>query len=112
MKSCFVLTHQMTDEPVAQRQLMRMHGFSLMTMILTDMADNRDIVLLALESMERWKLTIRNKVEDSNIQEPVKVLSEGSDSELAGIAKRLLDYWSGIELSYKIPRVHKIASVS
>ncbi|WOO81021.1 Histone-lysine N-methyltransferase, H3 lysine-36 specific [Vanrija pseudolonga] len=102
---------KMTDEPVVQRQLMRMHGFSLMTMILTDMADNRDIVLLALESMDRWKLTIRNKVEDSNIQEPVKILSEGSDAELAGIAKHLLEYWSGIELSYKIPRVHKIASL-
>ncbi|TXT15823.1 hypothetical protein VHUM_00326 [Vanrija humicola] len=102
---------KMTDEPVVQRQLMRMHGFSLMTMILTDMAENRDIVLLALESMERWKLTIRNKVEDSNIQEPVRLLSEGSDSELAGIAKHLLEYWSGIELSYKIPRVRKIASL-
>ncbi|KAL1410857.1 histone methyltransferase set2 [Vanrija albida] len=102
---------KMTDEPVVQRQLMRMHGFSLMTMILSDMAENRDVVLLALESMERWKLTIRNKVEDSNIQEPVKALSQGGDEQLAGIAKHLLEYWSGIEMSYKIPRVHKIASL-
>lgn len=37
---------QMSEDPVVQRQLMRMHGFSLMTMILTDLSQDRNIVLL------------------------------------------------------------------
>lgn len=105
------LTQQMSDDPVIQRQLMRMHGFSLMTMILTDLAADRNIVKLALESLLSWKLTIRNKIEDSNIEEPVKALRDGPDEELSDMAKRLLEYWDTLDLSYKIPRVSKIASL-
>lgn len=36
----------MTDEPAVHRQLMRLHGFGIMTIILTDMAADRNIVLL------------------------------------------------------------------
>lgn len=91
---------------------MRMHGFSLMAMILTTLADNREIVLMALQCMEKWRTTIRNKVEDSGIEEPIKALADGPDPELAASAKRLLEYWSTLELSYRIPRRSKIASVS
>jgi histone-lysine N-methyltransferase SETD2 len=38
--------HQLTDELAVHRQLMRMHGFSLMSMVLTGMADDQGIVLL------------------------------------------------------------------
>jgi len=101
----------MTEDPVVLRQLMRMHGFSLMSMILTDMAGDRNIVLLVLQSLLNWKLQIRNKIEDSNIEDVVKVIADGPDEELADMAKQLLEYWSTLELSYKIPRVSKIASV-
>ncbi|OCF43734.1 histone-lysine N-methyltransferase, H3 lysine-36 specific [Kwoniella heveanensis CBS 569] len=102
---------KMTEEPMIQRQLMRMHGFSLMSMILTELADDREIILLALESMSKWKLQIRNKIEDSNVEQPVKELQDSPDSEISNLAKQLLEYWSTLELSYKIPRVSKIASL-
>jgi hypothetical protein len=102
---------QMTEDPVIQRQMMRMHGFSLMAMILTDMQSDRDIVVLCLQSLLNWKLQIRNKIEDSNIEEIVKAMRDGPDEELAGLAKHLLEYWSTLELSYKIPRMSKIQSV-
>ncbi|WVR09631.1 hypothetical protein IAU60_006704 [Kwoniella sp. DSM 27419] len=102
---------KMTEEPAIQRQLGRMHGFSLMSMILSELADDREIVLLALESMSKWKLQMRNKIEDSRIEEPVKVLQDSEDEEIKRIAKQLLEYWSTLELSYKIPRVNKIASL-
>ncbi|WVN89997.1 histone-lysine N-methyltransferase, H3 lysine-36 specific [Cryptococcus depauperatus CBS 7841] len=102
---------KMTDEPTNHRQLMRMHGFSLMYMVLTDMADSPEIVLLVLESMNKWKLQIRNKIEDSKIEEPVKELARSKDETLSTLAKQLLEYWSTLELSYKIPRVSKIASL-
>ena len=77
--------------------------------------------------MIKWKLQIRNKIEDSNIEEPVKLLCDSPDDIIGGLAKqvchehsvvsqltlrKLLQYWSTLELSYKIPRVSKIASVS
>ncbi|KIR51964.1 histone-lysine N-methyltransferase, H3 lysine-36 specific [Cryptococcus gattii Ru294] len=102
---------QMTDDGAMHRQLMRMHGFSLMYMVLTELADDKEIVLLALESMNKWKLQIRNKIEDSNIEEPVKVLGRSEDETICGLAKQLIEYWSTLELSYKIPRVSKIASL-
>lgn len=36
----------MTGDHVVHRQLVRMHGFSLMSMILTELAGERDLVLL------------------------------------------------------------------
>ncbi|WWD19848.1 hypothetical protein CI109_104315 [Kwoniella shandongensis] len=102
---------KMTEEISIQRQLMRMHGFSLMNMILSELADDRETILLALESMKKWKLQNRNKVEDSNVEEPVKALCETSDEEISRLAKGLIDYWGGLELSYKIPRVHKISNL-
>ncbi|WRT70012.1 uncharacterized protein IL334_007005 [Kwoniella shivajii] len=102
---------KMSEDPAIQRQLMRMHGFSLMSMVLAELAADRDIVLLALESMNQWKLQNRNKIEDSNIEEPIKDLQTSSDDEISKLAKQLLEYWSTLELSYKIPRVNKIASL-
>ncbi|WVQ94922.1 hypothetical protein IAU59_002008 [Kwoniella sp. CBS 9459] len=102
---------KMTEEPMIQRQLLRMHGFSLMSMVLTELADDREIVLLALESMSKWKLQIRNKIEDSKVEQPVKALQDSEDEEVSRLAKQLLEYWSTLELSYKIPRVSKIASL-
>jgi histone-lysine N-methyltransferase SETD2 len=103
----------MTDEPAVHRQLMRLHGFGIMTIILTDQANDRDIVLLALECLEKFKstMTYRNKVEDSGIEDLVKVLAESEDQQLAAIAKDLLDFWSTLEMSYRIPRVQKLESL-
>lgn len=111
----------MSDDPVVHRGLMRMHGFSLMSIILNDLADDREIVLMvssgyeeivnlqALESMKKWRLTIRNKIESSNIEEPVRALRDGQDEELAALSRDLLQYWSSLELSYRIPRVNRKA---
>lgn len=57
-------------------------------------------------------MTYRNKVEDSGIEDVVKVLADGDDEQLAAIAKDLLDFWSTLEMSYRIPRVQKLDSVS
>lgn len=36
----------MTDDGIVHRQLMRMHGFSLMSMVLTELAEDKEIVKL------------------------------------------------------------------
>ncbi|KAL7424574.1 histone methyltransferase set2 [Cryptotrichosporon argae] len=102
---------KMTEEGAIHRQLLRMHGFSLMTMILTGMAAEPDVARLALESMAKWQISYRNKIEDSHVEQPVRALAEGADVDLAKLASDLLAYWSTLELSYRIPRVNKIASL-
>lgn len=94
---------------MVHRALMRMHGFSLMSIILNDMAEDRDIIMSVLEGMKQWQLTNRNKVEDSNIEQPVRALADGEDKELATLASDLLRYWSSLEMSYRIPRVNRQA---
>lgn len=39
------------------------------------------------------------------------MLAQSEDQEISALAKRLLDYWSTLELSYRIPRVAKILSL-
>lgn len=39
--------------------------------------------------MVQWKLQLRNKIEDSNIEEPVKELQAGDDAELSDLAQRV-----------------------
>jgi len=62
--------------------------------------------------MSKWKMQIRNKIEDSGIEEPVKAMAEGEDEQLKTLAQGLLEYWAGLEVSYRIPRKSKITSVS
>lgn len=41
----------MTDDGAMHRQLMRIHGFSLMYMVLTELADDKEIVLLVSDEI-------------------------------------------------------------
>lgn len=103
--------HQITDDPVVHRQLMRMHGFSMMNMIFTDLADDQSLVASALEAMCQWKLQEKNKVEDSGIVEPVEQFAKSSDPRVSEAARRLLEYWSTLTVSYRIARKPKIPSL-
>lgn len=62
--------------------------------------------------MLKWKVQVRNKIDDSGIEGPVRSLAGGSDEELKKLAQELLDFWASLETSYKIPRKAKIESVS
>lgn len=39
--------------------------------------------------MSLWKLSLRNKIEDSNIEEPLKRLQAGKDRELSSLAQNV-----------------------
>jgi hypothetical protein len=77
--------------------------------------------------MAHWQLQYRNKVTDSNVENPVKLLVGSRDTAIAEAAKQvsscklcsdrseltvqLVDYWSTLELEQRITRV-KLTSVS
>jgi hypothetical protein len=88
-----------------------MHGFSLMSMVLNDLADDVLLVSTALEAMYQWKLQEKNKVEDCGIQEPVQRCAESTDPRISGPARKLLEYWSTLVVSYRIARKPVIASL-
>lgn len=102
---------QITDDAVVHRQLMRMHGFSLMSMVLNDLAEDKLLVSTALEAMYQWKLQEKNKVEDSGIQESVEKLVHSPDARVSAAAGKLLEYWSTLVISYRIARKPKITSL-
>jgi histone-lysine N-methyltransferase SETD2 len=60
--------------------------------------------------MAKWKLSIRNKVEDAKIEEPVSMCLQSKEEDIRSMASSLLDYWGGLESVYRIPR--KIVVVS
>lgn len=60
--------------------------------------------------MINWKLTIRNKVEDAKIEEPVTQCLQSPHEDVQQAARDLLSYWSGLQSAYRIPR--KIVVVS
>lgn len=95
---------KITEDANALRGMLRLRGFSLMHNLLGENEDDINIAKLILESMEKWPLMNRNKVEDSNIEEPVRRLAASTDVELASIAHLLLNSWSSLSTAYRIPR--------
>jgi hypothetical protein len=89
-----------------------MHGFSLMSMILVDLADDPFLVTAALEAMMQWKLQEKNKVEDCGIQETVQQFAQDANPQISDPARKLLEYWSTLTVSYRIARKPKIASLA
>ncbi|TDL26882.1 hypothetical protein BD410DRAFT_782971 [Rickenella mellea] len=98
---------KMTEDGSALRQLMRLRGFSLMCNILRDFAEDVDMRILVLECISTWPLLQRNKVEDSQIEEPVKDCLTSSDEKLRGLAEKLLAQWAILEVGYRIPKRSK-----
>ncbi|KAJ7454891.1 hypothetical protein B0H11DRAFT_2067935 [Mycena galericulata] len=95
---------RLTTDGVSQREMMRLRCFSLMKNVLEDYASDPEIVGLVLESIRVWPLTVRNKVEDSNIEPTVKAIAESEDEKLKPLAQGLLDHWATLTLAYKIPK--------
>ncbi|KDQ55897.1 hypothetical protein JAAARDRAFT_132908 [Jaapia argillacea MUCL 33604] len=96
---------KITQDQSALRQLMRLRGFSVMTNILEDYASDVEITQVAIESMMSWPLIQRNKVEDSKVDEPVRLCAQTAESDaLKELAQKLLDQWDALEVGYRIPK--------
>lgn len=89
-----------------------MHGFALMTTVLKELPEDKEVVKLVscplaqlvstswwadlgialqqvLESISEWQLVNRNKIEDSKIEAPVRACLEEEDQELKSLAERV-----------------------
>lgn len=46
--------------------------------------------------MNRWRLQEKNKIDDSNIEDPVRDLASGADAEISELANQVS--WNGVRL--------------
>ncbi|SJL11215.1 related to Histone-lysine N-methyltransferase, H3 lysine-36 specific [Armillaria ostoyae] len=95
---------KITEDQTALRQIMRLRGFSLMKNILEDYSEETDLICLTLECMSTWPLAFRNKVEDSQVNIPVKVCAEAENEAVKELASKLVAHWDTLTLGYRIPK--------
>ncbi|KAG9075814.1 histone methyltransferase set2 [Ceratobasidium sp. UAMH 11750] len=91
------------------REFMRLRSFGMIVGILeenyTENNVDQEIVELILRSLATWPLLNRGKVEQSNVEEKLRVITTGEDETLQNLANELLTKWSGLEESgYRIPK--------
>ncbi|EGG05344.1 uncharacterized protein MELLADRAFT_78094 [Melampsora larici-populina 98AG31] len=93
-----------TEDPAVQKQLMRLHGFSMMSMVLNEYLDNQEIVKTTLEILLKWPLITKNKIVSTNIEETVMKLSSSPSEMIQTLAAELVDMWVDLSVSYRIPK--------
>ncbi|EFW99215.1 set and ww domain containing protein [Grosmannia clavigera kw1407] len=91
------------DERVLQR-VTRMHGYQILSAILTAFRTDDNVVLQVLDVLDRLPRLTKNKISDSNIESVIESLTSAVHEDVAAAARRLLDAWSKLETAYRIPR--------
>lgn len=101
----------LSEDTKVQGQLMRLRGFSLMTMVLDEYGEDwQEVVIPVLKIFLKWPLMAKNKVANSNAEELVnKVITNApkEEEEATSLAHQLLAIWNSLEFSYRIP-VNKV----
>ncbi|KAG8699599.1 histone methyltransferase set2, partial [Ceratobasidium sp. 395] len=97
------------SEPDVLREFMRLRSFGMMVGILeenyTESSVDQEIVELILQSLATWPLLNRGKVEQSGVEEKLKVIAAGDDETLRDLSNELLTKWSSLEeTGYRIPK--------
>ncbi|SCZ94660.1 BZ3500_MvSof-1268-A1-R1_Chr12-3g04028 [Microbotryum saponariae] len=103
---------QMTNDPEVLSDLLRLHGFNLMTHILKEYPTDERVITLDLEILTKWELKTRNKVESSKIEPCVKACLLVENKNIQTLAQNLLDYWDSLEMGYRIPRAVRTESTT
>ncbi|KAJ7456920.1 hypothetical protein FB451DRAFT_1341958 [Mycena latifolia] len=95
---------RLTNNESVSREMLRLRCLGLMKNVLDDYASDSEIVTLVLEFIRPWPLAARNKVDDSRIEDSVKVFAESEDEKLRALAQPLLDHWDTLPTAYRIPK--------
>ncbi|SCV73160.1 BQ2448_7085 [Microbotryum intermedium] len=103
---------QMTNDAEVLSDLLRLHGFNLMTHILKEYPADERVITLDLEILTKWELKTRNKVESSKIEPCVKACLLVENKNIQTLAQNLLDYWDSLEMGYRIPRAIRTESTT
>ena len=86
---------------------MRMHGFAIHSSILSEYLEDEEIIKVVLNILVQWSkhLKVKNKIETSKINEPVKsVYDKYENEEMKETSRNLLNLWATLESAYRIPK--------
>ncbi|GAA97247.1 uncharacterized protein L969DRAFT_606822 [Mixia osmundae IAM 14324] len=95
---------KITQDQHIQRQIMRLHGFSLMNGVLNEYHDDPNLVKEVLEILTRWPLLKRNKVDSTKIDQTVQRFVHSEDETVKILSTELLSSWEELEVAYRIPK--------
>lgn len=94
------------DERVGHR-VIRVHGYEIIKATITAWKDDANVILQALDILNRLPRITRNKIQDSKIEETIEKLKAFEDERVQTEAMKLLEAWSKLELAYRIPRMKR-----
>ncbi|OLN93909.1 Histone-lysine N-methyltransferase, H3 lysine-36 specific [Colletotrichum chlorophyti] len=89
------------DERVIH-SVMRMHAYQILKTTLNTFIDDHNVVLQALDILDKFPRLTRNKIEGSKIEATIDKLTLSEHEEVSARSKRLLEEWAKLELGYRI----------
>ncbi|KAI5287812.1 histone methyltransferase set2 [Ascosphaera aggregata] len=95
---------QRADDERIIGQIVKMHGYQIMSSQLNLWQEDHNVVLQVLDILEHFPRLTRNKIVDSGIESVIQPLTECGDERVDTKAKALLDAWSTLPVAYRIPR--------
>ncbi|RDA83728.1 hypothetical protein CP532_0231 [Ophiocordyceps camponoti-leonardi (nom. inval.)] len=95
---------QRCDEERVIHCVMRMHAYQILKTTLNTFIDDHNVVLQALDILDKLPRLTRNKIQDSNIEVTVETLAGSDHDDVASKSRKLLDDWSKLEVAYRIRR--------
>lgn len=84
--------------------VMRMHAYQILKTVIITFIDDNNVILQALDILEKLPRLTRNKIQDSKIEAHVEKLVDSEHEDVAAKSKKLLQEWSKLELGYRIRR--------
>lgn len=99
---------QHSHDEKAFNRVAKIHGYQILKSILSAWAQDKDIVMQALDVLSRLPRITRNKIQDSQIEDVVRdIMSRYHDDLITNRASELLLAWSKLEVGYRIPLVRR-----
>ncbi|KAF4589763.1 histone H3 lysine 36 (K36) methyltransferase [Ophiocordyceps camponoti-floridani] len=95
---------QRCDDDRVIHCVMRMHAYQILKTTLNTFIDDDNVVLQALDILEKLPRLTRNKIQDSNIEATIETLAGSAHGDVASKSRKLLDDWSKLEVAYRIRR--------
>ncbi|KAI9138418.1 hypothetical protein BKA69DRAFT_774415 [Paraphysoderma sedebokerense] len=93
-----------TNDREVLKYFLRFHGAAIMKMVLRSYKSDFGIVKLGLMIFEKLPITTRNTIDDKGLDPVMEQFFECDDTEIATLAKQLVESWKSLKTVYKIPK--------
>ncbi|KAI5957923.1 SET2 [Candida margitis] len=103
--SKLIMRMHMTDDPVVNSLMVKLHGYKTLSGVLQS-AEDEVLIKMILEILSKWPAMTKNKISSSQIEDVVKeIKANSSNDDIKQLASDLLSQWSVLEMAYRIPKM-------